>query len=70
MGKQKNHGGYSLREWSGLFANPLTSKLAVVFSKTRHPGKPGVPRAFSGCQFLAILDLARGAKKQGHPRSE
>ena len=51
MGRQKNHGGYSLREWSGLFANPLTSKLAVVFSKTRHPGKPGLPRAFSGCRL-------------------
>jgi hypothetical protein len=33
MGKQKNHGVYSLREWSGFFANPRASKLADVFSK-------------------------------------
>jgi len=125
IGKQKKHGVYSLREWSGIFANPHARDLADVFSKisasrqagrapcffwkpilgnffisrkarkagplakrvsdvfsqsrassqmslkkTRHPGKPGVPRSFSECQFLAISSSRARRKKQDRSRSE
>jgi hypothetical protein len=65
MGKQKNHGIYLLREWSGFFANPLAIKLADVFSKTPLSRQAGRAPFFSGCQFLAIFDLAQGAKSKG-----
>ena len=46
MGKQKNYGSYSLREWIGLFANPLVSKLADVFSKTPPARQAGLFQCF------------------------
>jgi hypothetical protein len=41
----------SLREWCGIFANPLASELADVFSKTPPPGLSGFVPCFSECQF-------------------
>jgi hypothetical protein len=37
----------------------------MSFQKPRRPGKPGMPRAFSGCQFLALFFLSRMARKAG-----
>jgi len=67
MGKQKNHGVYSLREWSGVFANPLTSELADVFSKT----PPSRQAGLAPCFFrMPILGNSQSAKQQGRSRSE
>jgi hypothetical protein len=35
----------------------------MSFQKPRHPGKPGMPRAFSEYQFLAIPNISRKAQK-------
>ena len=62
MGKQKNHGIYSLREWSGFFANPLAIKLADVFSKTplsRQAGRAPFFLDANSWQFL----ISRKARK-------
>ena len=70
MGKQKNHGVIRCANGAAFLQILAQASLRLSFQKPCHPGKPGVPRAFSGCQFLAILDLAQGAKKQGRSRSE
>jgi hypothetical protein len=65
MGKQKNHGVYSLREWSSIFANSLASKLADVFSKTPPSRQAGrAPCFFLKPNSWQILHLAQGAKSR------
>jgi len=49
---------------------PSQASSQMSFKKTRHPGKPGVPRSFSGCQFLAIFSSRARREKQGRSRSE
>jgi hypothetical protein len=65
MGKQKNHGVYSLRKWSGFFSNPLASKLPNVFSKTPPSRQAGHAPCFFWMPILGtFLPLAHGAKSR------
>ena len=65
MGKQKNYGSYSLREWSGLFANPLASKLADVFSKTPPARQAGLVQCFFWMLILGTFLISSKARKAG-----
>jgi hypothetical protein len=65
MGKQKNHGVYSLREWSGFFANPLASKLPDVFSKTPPSRQAGRAPCFFWTPILGNFFISRKARKAG-----
>jgi hypothetical protein len=58
MGKQKNHGVYSLREWSGFFANPLASKLPDVFSKTPPSRQAGRAPCFFWMPILGYFFIS------------
>jgi hypothetical protein len=50
--------------------NPVQSSFQMSFQKPRHLGKPGVPRVFSGRQFLAISSSRARREKHGRSRSE
>jgi hypothetical protein len=66
MGKQKNHEAYSLREWSSLFANPLASKLADVFSKNPPSRQAGRAPLFFWMPILGNnFFISRKARKAG-----
>ena len=65
MGKQKNHGVYSLREWSSLFANPLASELADVFSKKPPSRQAGCAPLFFWMPILGNFFISRKARKAG-----
>ncbi len=65
MGKQKNYGSYSLREWSGLFANPLASKLADVFSKTPPSRQAERVPCFFWMPILGTFLISSKARKAG-----
>ena len=65
MGKQKNYGSYSLREWSGFFANPLASKLADVFSKTPPARQAGLVQCFFWMLILGTFLISSKARKAG-----
>ena len=65
MGKQKNHGVYSLCEWSGVFANPLASELADVFSKTPPSRQGGLVPCFFWMPILGTFLISRKARKAG-----
>ena len=65
MGKQKNHGVYSPREWSGFFANLLASKLADVFSKTPPSRQAGRAPCFFWTPILGNFFISRKARKAG-----
>jgi hypothetical protein len=49
----KKHGVIRCANGAAFLQIPSQASLQMSFQKTRHPGKPGVPGAFSGCQFLA-----------------
>ena len=65
MGQQKNHGDYSLREWSSLFANPLASKLADVFKKKPPSQQSGRAPLFFWIPTLGNFFISRKARKAG-----
>ena len=65
MGKQKNHGVYSLRKWSGCFANPLASKLPDVFSKTPPSRQAGRAPCFFWTPILGNFFISHKARKAG-----
>ena len=65
MGKQKNHEAYSLREWSSLFANPLASKLADVFSKNPPSRQAGRAPLIFWMPILGNFFISRKARKAG-----
>jgi len=69
MGQQKNHGDYSLREWSSLFANPLASKLADVFKKKPPSQQSGRAPLFFWIPTLGNFFISRKARKAG-PRAK
>jgi hypothetical protein len=65
MGKQKNHGFYSLRKWSGFFSNPLASKLPDVFLKTPPSRQAGRAPCFFWTPILGNFFISRKARKAG-----
>jgi hypothetical protein len=65
MGKQKNHGVYSLRKWSGFFSNPLAIKLPDVFSKTLPSRQAGRAPCFFWMPILGNFFISRKARKAG-----
>jgi hypothetical protein len=65
MGKQKNHGVYSLRKWSGFFSNLLASELADVFSKTPLARQAGHAPCFFWMPILGNFFISRKARKAG-----
>ena len=65
MGKQKNHGVYSLHEWSSFFANSLASKLADVFSKTPPSRQAGRAQLFFWKPILGNFFISRKTRKAG-----
>jgi hypothetical protein len=65
MGKQKNHGVYSLRKWSGFFSNPLASKLPDVFSKPPPSRQAGRAPCFFWKPILGNFFISRKARKAG-----
>ncbi len=63
--KQKKHGVYSLREWSGIFANPHARDLADVFSKTPPSRQAGRAPCFFWTPILGNFFTSRNARKAG-----
>jgi hypothetical protein len=62
---EKSRGVFAARMERLFLQIPSQASLQLSFQKPRHPGKPGMPRAFSGCQFLALFFLSRMARKAG-----
>jgi len=62
---EKSRGVFAARMERLFLQIPSQASLQVSFQKPRHPGKPGMPCAFSGCQFLALFFLSRIARKAG-----
>jgi hypothetical protein len=65
MGKQKNHGVYSLRKWGGFFSNPLAIKLPDVFLKTPPSRQAGRAPCFFWKPILGNFFISRKARKAG-----
>jgi hypothetical protein len=61
---EKSRGVFAARMERLFLQIPSQASLQVSFQKNRHPDKPGVPRSFSGCQFLAISSSRARSEKQ------